>query len=264
MYKLPISAVVGVMGTQPHLADCLESISFCDEIILAILDNNKESIEIGTRYGAKLLDFEAVPVIEKLHYKVYKDLSHPWMLITDPDEVIDNKLAKKIIAMFPQLGPNIAVVRAPIRYYFKKHALVGTPWGGRNSRRLLVHTQRVNFSPTVHSGIHIKKGFGEYAIEATPSEFIHHYWAKGWINLIGRHLRYLREEGRARYTQGEQFGLKCTVRMIRTDFKFSYHDTHGYKDGRLGFLLSLFWALYNFLARISLGLYLRKHHGRNI
>lgn len=257
--KLPISAIVVGLNEGELLPSCLSGIGFCDEILYFDLGSRDSSIEIAKRYGATVIHHKRVSHVELIHSDYINKTKYEWVLITDPDEVIDSELVEEIQTLFKQgLSDKIGAIFVPILFYFKNKALKGTAWGGINKRLLLANNLRFTFSTHVHAGRKLKQGFELLDLELKQKNVIHHYWMQGYSKLLEKHLRYLKAEGSARYDSGYKTSLKQIAIEPFRQFKYSYIRKKGYRDGIAGFALSLFWAWYQTSSLLALLYYSRK------
>lgn len=129
--KLPISAIVVGLNEGHLLADCLNSISFCSEVLYYDLGSKDDSISIAKKLDAEIRPYQPIPFVEMLHAKEVNHTRNDWVLIIDPDERITSSLGAKIIDLFQNesIDQSIGAITASIQYYFKKRPLSGTPWG---------------------------------------------------------------------------------------------------------------------------------------
>ena len=249
--KLPISALVVSFNEADVLARCLASIQFCDEIIVYDLGSSDNSVDIAKDAGVIVRKHKRVPHAELIYAEGLSELKHDWVLLTDPDEEVDAELQKELFEKFDKLPAEVAAVRVPMQYYFKSHALKGTIWGGVSNHRLLVNRERVYFRPLVNTPVVIKEGF-EMQKQPYNKGLVHHYWMRSYHEFFAKHWRYLTKEGKARYERGERSSYLGILRSPWRSFYESFVTLKGYRDGLLGFFLSLFWAWYNTSALIRL------------
>jgi glycosyltransferase involved in cell wall biosynthesis len=252
---LKISAIVVGFNEGKLLQNCISSISFCDEILYFDLGSSDDSIKIAETLNAKVINHERVPGCEWIHSKFYKTTKHDWVLIIDPDEVVNQNLAREITLFFlnNKIDDIIGSIEAPEIYYFKEQKLKGTPWGGFDKHRvLIVNKNRFDFLPIVHMGRKIKSGFTTYKIKFNGNNYISHYWMSSYSQLIEKHKRYLVNEGLARYNTGNRVNILTIIKAPLKQFIISFFIMRGYKDYFIGFFLSLFWSWYQTSALIKL------------
>jgi len=239
------------------LQKCLESISFCDEIYYTDLGSTDNSIQIAEKFTSNILhrDRVLVPSCEMVQTEVVHLLKNDWVIFIDPDEVVDKVLEENIKFIFPELisKNNVGAVMVPWQFYFKKHKLIGTVWGGMNSKYFLVNRNRFLFEPIIHYGRKLSAGFTSITIPFSKKDnVLHHYWMNSYQVFIKKHLRYLKNEAQDQFNMGKKIGLKNAFSMPWKAFKESFFEKKGYKDGWIGFFLSVFWSYYQ--TRIAIGL----------
>lgn len=260
--NLAISAVIVTYNEDKYLEQALSKLKFCNEIIVIDLGSTDKSIEIAKKYATKIINHPRVPVVEIIHKKLSEFVKNKWVLIQDPDEIIDDKLIDEIKQLFInklQNSKDIGAVIVPWQFYFKNRKLKGTIWGRENYRVLLVHIDRFIFTADVHRGRRVKEGYKTYKIKLKGYNIIHHFWAQSWKQLFKKHKRYIVKEGETRFNQGQKTNLINIFVVPFKAFKQSFWNKKGYKDGLTGFLLSLFWAWYSISSEISLYKYQKKH-----
>lgn len=252
--KLKISAIVVGYNESKFLKNCLESILFCEEILYFDLGSIDNSIQIAKSLGATVIQHEKVPGCEWIHSKFYKTTKHDWVLIIDPDETVNDELyiELKNIFLLEKVNESIGAIEVPEVYYFKNKMLSGTPWGLNNFRIFIVNKYRFDFLPIVHLGRKIKSGFDVYRLPRNGLNFINHFWMQSYRQLFEKHLRYLTNEGSARYNRGDRTSVFEIILAPIKQFIISFLLMKGYKDGLIGLFLSFFWSWYQTTALIKL------------
>lgn len=247
--KLSITAVI-VSHNEGHMLDeCLQSISFCSEILVYDLESTDDTRLIAQKYTDKVIDHALVPIVEIIRAEAIQICRYDWVLFLDPDERISPGLAVLIGEFMSAPQSSVGIVMAPWIFYFKRKRLKGTVWGVEKSKQFLFNRVRVILSGDVHTGTKLKNGFDELLIGSPGIEFITHFWSDSFRTLISKHRRYLQHEGRSRYNNGERYqGLIHHLRSSLIGFYSSYIYYRGYRSGLNGFLLSLIWCWYAFMS----------------
>ena len=241
------------------LEACLESINFCDEIFYTDLGSTDDSITIAMKFACNILhkDKKMVPSCEMVQTEVVNYTKHDWVIFIDPDECVHNSLREQIINEFDKItsDPHIGAVSVPWQFYFKKHKLKGTVWGGENKKYFLVNKNRFIFLPIIHHGRILKNGFNHYQIllNTKCTNILHHHWMNSYSVFIKKHQRYLKNEGKDEYLIGRRTSLKRIVLAPFKEFYFSFITKNGYRDKFVGFILSAFWAYYK--TTVYIGIY---------
>lgn len=253
-----ISAVV-VSHNEGHLLDtCLKSISFCDEIIVVDLESTDNTKEISEKYGAKYIFHQKVVVVEIIHTWIQDKTKYDWILITDPDEICSASLAQELVNIIPIVSEDIGSINVPWRFYYGKHLLKGTHWGGINRRVFLINRNKFLFSEEVHRGRHLNQGYKQHIIKFEKDNFVQHFWMQNRKQLILKHKRYLLKEGESRYNSDQRCTFSQLLRTPLKEFYTSFWLKKGFKDGFIGVFLSLFWAWYETNAQLKLYLFAKK------
>lgn len=260
--KINISAIIASHNEAHLLRSSLPNLSFCSEVIVVDLESQDDTQTIVKQFGYTLLSHKNWGIIEPIHQKIIPKLKNEWVLITDPDEVISHSLVKKLIDLFTNntIPDNIGSITTPMFYYFKGKRLKGTPWGGINSRILLINKTGITLSPKVHDGPKLKPGYQNLNLQIKEANTIYHYWMQTYAQLLEKHLRYLKNEGESRFFQGERATIFQILIHPFQQFVYSYIIKKGYLDGLVGIFLSLFWAWYQTAALISLYRYQKNRY----
>jgi len=238
------------------LEACLSSLWFCEEILYIDLNSTDSSIEIASKYADQIFVRPLAPSGEYIQAQVVQFTKNEWVIFIDPDEKIDISLANQLISNFSNWQNNALLggVYVPWQFYFKKYKLKGTRWGWNSNKIMLVNKFRFDFKPRTHYGRSLRPSFHEDYISFDGlSNVLHHYWMDSWSIFIGKHMRYLRNEGVDRYNQGKI--SRGFLNLIITPFKefaISFFFMRGYRDGLIGFCLSCFWAFYETYAETAL------------
>jgi hypothetical protein len=243
------------------LEACLRSLQFCDEVLYADLSSSDNSVEIAKKYNCKIYEFKTFgPAGEYTHAELIKYVKNDWVIAIDPDEVIADSLSKEIIALLPQinLDPEIGSISVPWQFYFGKKRLKGTVWGYDKFKDILGNKTRYEYLPITHYGRRLKPGFINHSVVNKRDNVLHHFWMSNFKAFVAKHKKYLKDEGRDRYNLGQRVSILHIIGSSVYQFFYCFIGKRGYKDGFIGFFLSLFWMWYTTSSNISLFLLTRK------
>lgn len=252
--KINITVFVVGYNESNFLEKCLHSIKDFDEILYFDLHSSDNSIEIAKKYTDKFYVIPKEEFVELVHYKYIHQASNDWVMIIDPDEVVDIELYTYLKENFYKIIENqiYGAIQVPWKFYFKNIKLRGTPWGFSNTKYLIINKKKFEFTPIIHQGRKIKDGYNVFQINDVNNRVVHHYWMSSITLLINKHLRYLKREGKSNFDAGLRTNLLKILYTPFTQFFHSYISKKGYKDKFLGLMLSLFWAWYQTNAQIQL------------
>ncbi len=92
----PISAFVITFNEEDKLARCLETIDFCDEIVVIDCFSTDRTVEIAKEYGARVV-FRAWTNFRDQKSFGLDQTTHDWILNVDADEHISPELRESIL-----------------------------------------------------------------------------------------------------------------------------------------------------------------------
>jgi glycosyltransferase involved in cell wall biosynthesis len=241
--KIPFTAIVVTFNEDRRLEQCLESLNFCDQIIVVDLGSTDRCVEIARACGAELINHPQVPISELVLPDAVPLSRNPWIIRFDPDEVFSLSLvdeADDLIKARNQAG----MISLPHQFFFLGRPLNTTFWGNIQYVPRIFHKDRVNLLPFVHRGITLLNGFTHETIAFNGKNAIQHYWVDRLSQLFEKHQRYIKGEGKARYASGERFKWLGFLREVAKALYISLFRKKGILGGINGIFLSFFYAWY--------------------
>jgi glycosyltransferase involved in cell wall biosynthesis len=257
---MPI-AFTGIVVTynEGHLLRaCLDSLSFCDQLVAVDLGSDDDSVQIAGDCGAEVIHHRWVPVVEQVWPDAVLLARNPWIIRADPDEVFPLSLAHDLASAIIEHEQQAGLVDLPHLFYFRRKPLRTTRWGGIKQIPKAFHKDRVRFTSQVHSGILCGVGYKRIIVAGTPENVIQHYWANTYSDLPEKHIRYLKQEGKALYESGYRFSWTLLVTFTARALASNLFRYRGLLGGPDGIFLSLFYAWYRFKSGLSLRRYERQ------
>src|SRR4051812_32651292 len=79
-----ISVGIVCRNEARKLRECLESVTWADEVIVMDLESSDGSAELAEQHGAQVLRRQPVPIVELVRNEVGDAASGEWMLVLDP------------------------------------------------------------------------------------------------------------------------------------------------------------------------------------
>jgi len=264
--KINLTAIVVNYNEGAKIEECLNSISFCKDIVVFDLGSNDNSLQLLNRLDVQIVHHDRVNVVEELYVNLHKlvDIKSNWVMFLDPDEVVSDGLRRNLINLWVNgiSLENIDAINVPWIFYFKRRKLLGTHWGGINRKTIIYDSRKLEFQPFVHRGKLLEDKTKILYLEYEADVCLKHFWVDSIFGMMEKHLRYIKKEGESRYYSGNTVSLVEILTNFPKDFYESFVVRKGFKDKLLGFYLGLFWAFYQGLSQFSLWWYLRKHKTR--
>lgn len=254
--EIKFSAIVVTCNEERYLRRSLESLSFCDEVIVVDLGSTDSSVAIAKELGAKVLTHPRVPVVEKVREFGARQARNDWVLFQDPDEEMTAALAQDLRETIRK-NPDAALIRVPWKFFFKRKELKCSVWGAQNSKAFLINKNRVRIVPLVHRVYEIADGFKDITIPGKGDNCLNHFWMDSYGQLFEKHLRYIKQEGESRYNSGERFSWLALVNNTRHAITHNLFLYKGILGGPRGIFLSFFYGWYIVMSWLSLRKYER-------
>ncbi len=95
---IKISAVILTKNAEEIIADCIDSVSFCSEVILIDDNSSDRTAEIAKLLGAKVFLYTSESFAKKRNLGL-KKAKGKWVLYVDSDERISPELVTEIKAV---------------------------------------------------------------------------------------------------------------------------------------------------------------------
>jgi len=240
---MTLSAVIITKNEEALLADCLRSLSFCDETVVVDSGSDDGTVRIAEACGARIFKREFDNFAEQKNYAVSK-ASGDWVLSIDADERIPAALAEEIRAAV-RSGQFFAYA-VPRRTYFLGKLL---KYGGSlNDRPVrLFRKASAAFQSPVHETLRIEGETG-----SLNTAMVH---LTG--DTVGRYLNKLNHftdlEARKLRGRGKPLSVPSMLAMPLLRFFQVYFVKRGLLDGHAGFVYALWSGYYEFIRHA-------KHH----
>jgi glycosyltransferase involved in cell wall biosynthesis len=221
-----VTAVVLTLNEEPHLPDCLASLSWADSCV--VLDSGSSD---GTQARAREAGAEVVVhAFENYSMQRQRALSlvrTPWLLFVDADERVPPALAAEVRREL--LAPLADGYWIPRENHFWGHAMRGGGWWPDHQLRLL-SVSRASYDPTraVHEVAHVE---GETAKLAEPLVHINY---DSLAEFRSKQFEYAALEVVKRRARGETVRPHNLVVQPVREFWRRYVTLGGWRDGGTG------------------------------
>lgn len=255
-----ISVVILTMNEAANLPRCLDSIRWCDDILVLDSGSTDATVAMATEGGARVMHRPFDSFAGQRNYAMEQgELRHPWVLHLDADEVVRPELVQELHAI-AGAAPAYPVYRIPSRIILRDHWLrhagmypaYQVRFGRREALRFIDH------------------GHGQREVQAPgqvgtiAAAFDHYNFSKGVNDWYARHLRYAKEEARQAWQErgealqisglwsGDATERRRTLKRIAhrlpcrpsLRFVYSYFLRGGFLDGAAGLQYARMLATY--------------------
>jgi glycosyltransferase involved in cell wall biosynthesis len=255
-----ISVMIFTLNEEPNLPSCLDSLEWCDDVIVvdSFSTDATESIAraAGARFFARPFDGFGKSRNWALDHTAPK---HEWVLILDADERVPRELAEEMVRVVEGAAPSTAAFRMRRRFHmwgrWLRHSSLYPSWVVR-----LVHRDRVRYENRGHSETqHVRGDVLELENDLIDENH------KGIEEWLERQMRYARREADFELAQEANGGMslgdlastdplarRAAVKRIGARipgraaayFVYSYLLRGGFRDGVDGLVFCTMKALY--------------------
>lgn len=119
--KKTITAVIIAKNEAEMMANCIETVKWCDEIVVIDNGSTDNTAEIAEKLGARTVFF-ASQSFAQLRNKAIKYIKTDWLLYLDADERVTPQLSKEILVhLETELGGGMQLRRANVLYGFTQN-----------------------------------------------------------------------------------------------------------------------------------------------
>jgi len=236
-----ISAVIIAKNEENMIEDAIESVSFCDEII--VIDNNSkdDTSSVSEKLGAKVYETDANDFSE-LRNLGLKKAESDWILYLDADERVDETLSKEI---------KKAVGSYEYSSYFlkrKNYYLGKNEWPYvEKILRLFKKDDLESWIGEIHESPTVKGKSG------TLDGFILHFTHRDLESMVSKTASWSTAEAYIRFkSQHPPMSWWRFPRVMLTAFIKSYILQGGYKAKTAGLIESIYQAFSIFITYAKL------------
>jgi len=244
-----ISAVINTRNEERNLRECLETVRWCDEIVVVDMESEDRTVEIAREYTDRVFTHKKILAFDAARTFAIGKAEGDWILLVDADEMVPKALADRL----REIAGNDAadVVEIPFRHYIMGDWVRNSGWGPTPLPRFF-RRGKVLFRETVHDYIRKDPAARTLRLPASPESCIHHFNYVDAAHFVEKLNRYTDIEAQHLYDAKIPFSCSGLLRASLRVFFGRFLPGKGYKDGPRGFSLCLMMAFYKALAHIKL------------
>lgn len=241
--KQTISAVISAYNEEQNLKDCLESVKWCDEIIVIDNESSDRTADIAKDTGAGVFSRPNNLMLNINKNYGFEKAAGDWILNLDADERVTPELKEEIISIFnaqsSMLNPQINGYWLP-----RKNILLGkwmehSIWFPDKQLRLFKKGQGRFPEKHIHEHLEVKgdtldlKNFLLHLNYTSVSQFVHKM-----ADI------YTESEVENYLNNGKKLAWQEALKAPVVDFQKNYFALEGWKDGMHGLVINLLQAFY--------------------
>ncbi|WP_206682822.1 glycosyltransferase family 2 protein [Chthonobacter albigriseus] len=239
-----LTAILITRDEARDLAACLDSVSFCDEIVVVDNGSTDATVEIARDHGARVVVTADWPGFGPQKQRALDLATGDWILSIDADERIPADLRRDILAA---LDASAAGFRINRRTDFLGRTLSHGGWYPDRVLRL-ARRDKARFTPdVVHEQLLVDGPVGDL-----PSDMLHHSY-RSIADLLEKQRRYALASAARRRGEGRSGGLAIAIARSAWTFLRLYGLKAGFLDGAHGFVAAAAKAQETFWRYLAVG-----------
>jgi len=244
-----ISAVINTRNEERNLRYCLETVKWCDEIIVVDMASTDQTVEIAREYTNKIFSHPLVPAFDIAKKFAVEKATGEWIFLIDADEMAPKKLGMTLKAIAEKNEADI--VEIPFRHYIMGTCVRYSGWGYTPLPRFFRRV-KIIFTETIHNYMHKAADARVLRLEPRDENCIVHFNYTDSAHFIKKLNKYTNVEAQHLFDKGVKFSYYRFFGRSLKEFYNRFFRLRGYKDGMRGFFLCLMMAFYQALSYIKL------------
>lgn len=186
-----ISAIIAVFNEEHRIQYTMQSIQWCDEIVVVDKSSTDKTVEICKQFGAKVFVMPNSPKFNIQECFYLKECTGDWIINVTASDIIDKSLAMEIRRQIEILPDDIGCINVPFKNYILGIEDERSPWH-ENPRMKIFRNGNYVINNDVHGVISYINN-KSYTI---PDNFgyFYHLTHVSLDMMLDRHTRYWRGE----------------------------------------------------------------------
>lgn len=238
-----ISAIIIAGNEEKNIRDCLESVKWCDEIILVDSESIDKTVEIAKEYTDKIFIKKWEGFADQKKYLLEK-AANEWVLSLDADERVSDELREEVENLLIN-ETQYDGYKIPRESYFLNKKIKHCGWYPDYQLRLFQKSKTQVTERKVHEGFIVDGKVG------TLKNNLIHFTHQNIAETISKINSYSTLEAEEKFDKKKVKPLQILTHPIAA-FLNHFFSRKGYKEGVHGLMISLIHAMTNMLTYMKL------------
>jgi len=234
-----VSAIVVCFNEERNIADCLESLRWCDEIVVVDAFSTDRTVEICRRYTDRVIQREWAGYRDQKAF-AHSQATKDWVLLVDADERVTPELQEEIGRALSRNASYAAYAAPRLVYYLNRWWWRGG-WYPDYDIRLFRRDRATWGGMDPHEKIVVD---GEVGRLRHP---LHHFSYRNIDDHVQRINRFTSISSTELQQHGSVWHLSDALLRPACRFFYSYVVKRGFMEGFAGFYTAVTAAFYVFL-----------------
>lgn len=240
-----IAALIITQNEEENIRECLESINWCDEIVLVDSYSEDQTVAISREYTEKIYLRKFDDFAAQRNYALEK-IESDWVLVIDADERVSGELRREIEEILSDNSHDVQAYKISFKNYFLGKWIKYCGWYPDYHLRLFKNNHQLKYDGMVHENVKIK---GKINQLANP---LIHFTYKNLEHYINKMNHYTTLWSEDREKKGKKIGMINVLFRTCLEFIKKYFLKKGVLLGRQGLILSILSSYYIFIRSAKL------------
>ena len=239
-----ISALIITFNEEENIVDCLESVKWCDEIVIVDSFSEDKTVELASQYTEKVYLHKFDNFASQRNYALEK-VESDWVLVIDADERVTEELKVEISDVLSS-DNSVQAYEIPRKNYFLGKWVKYCGWYPDYTLRLFKNNQQLKYKGKVHENIRT-----DMKVRNMESPLIHYTYQDltDYLEKINNYTTLWAEE---KHRKGKQTSMLYILLRSMFEFIQKYFFRKGFLLGSQGLILSCILTYYVFLKYVKL------------
>lgn len=241
MARQRCTATILTLNEESNLAECLDGLSWADEIVVVDSGSTDRTLEIARRYTPAVYVNPWPGFTEQKNFAASK-ASHPWIFNLDADERVTPELRSGLLAVLE--NPQHDGYEIPRDNYFLGRHM---KWGGWSPDRVLrLYREKAGRYGGVEPHAKVLLPSGSVGRLDTP---MIHFTYRSFAHFVSKQTPYAQATARARLEAGKRYASLPLRIFVKSCWKFFevYCWKLGLLDGTHGLVAALGYSYRTYL-----------------
>ncbi|KKU03294.1 MAG: glycosyltransferase [Candidatus Amesbacteria bacterium GW2011_GWB1_47_26] len=241
-----LTGIVLTHNEEKNIARCLESLKFCDAVLVVDSGSTDKTMSLAKKAGATVVNHPLDGNYAAQRNWALSQAKTPWVLFVDADEMVSVKLGEEITSAVKKIEYKGFLIPR-IDYMWGKKLSHGDVGGARFLR--LARRGAGEWHGAVHETWAIEGNIG------TLKHPIFHYPHPTLVEFLQEINRYSSIRAQELHRAGQRANLFQIILYPSAKFLWLWIWKLGFADGTTGFVHAMTMAFYSFLVRGKLWLF---------
>ena len=250
MTKQTISAVILTHNEEDNIEHALNSIEFCDEIIIIDDNSTDKTIDIANKYKAKVYQRAMNNDFSSQRNFAITKAKGDWILFIDADEQAGDELKKEILNLLHDSNNKISAYYIKRRdFWWGRELKYGETSKVRNTGLIrLIKQNSGQWQYNVHEAFHLHQSLFSSQLKS----YLDHYSHPKLKDFIREINLYSTLRARQLLKENKQTNILEIIFFPFGKFLLNYFLKLGFLDGPAGFAYAFMMSFHSFLVRAKL------------